>query len=140
MLSPSYGMYRVSAAAHGAAVAVAPLRADFTLDRDALTAVLEGTDLVFLCSPNNPTGTVIERDAIERLLAEFSGLVAIDEAYGEFAEAEGVLRRSSWSAAASRTWSCCGPSARRLPRRASAWVTRCATGGDRRSVADEAPI
>ncbi len=90
VLSPSYGMYRVSAAAHGAAVAVAPLRADFTLDRDALTAVLEGTDLVFLCSPNNPTGTVIERDAIERLLAEFSGLVAIDEAYGEFAEAEGV--------------------------------------------------
>lgn len=89
-LSPSYGMYRVSAASNGVEVAVAPLGERFALDPAALKSAIEGADLVFLCSPNNPTGTITEQTEIERLLAEFSGVVAVDEAYGEFADAEGV--------------------------------------------------
>ncbi|MEN6459344.1 MAG: histidinol-phosphate transaminase [Thermoguttaceae bacterium] len=89
-LAPSYGMYRVSAASNGAAMSVARLTADFKLDGDALVAALDDADLVFLCSPNNPTGQVIEPGVVERLAARFPGVVAVDEAYGEFADAEGV--------------------------------------------------
>ena len=68
----------------------ARLRDDFSLDFDALMAVLDRADLLFLCSPNNPTGGVLDRSLIERVTAGFSGLVVVDEAYGEFAEAEGI--------------------------------------------------
>ena len=75
-LSPSYGMYRVSAEAAGARVrrraACGPTSA---LTKSALTAALDDADLLFLCSPNNPTGTVLEPDLIERLAASFSGLI-----------------------------------------------------------------
>jgi histidinol-phosphate aminotransferase len=89
-LSPSYGMYRVSAETNGAPLAVAPLAADFAIDQSALDAALAEADVLFLCSPNNPTGAVVERPLIERLVAGFGGLIVVDEAYGEFADAEGV--------------------------------------------------
>ncbi|MEN6451969.1 MAG: histidinol-phosphate transaminase [Thermoguttaceae bacterium] len=110
-LVPSYGMYRVTAASNAAPVTTVPLRADFSLDDDALLAALDGADLVFLCSPNNPTGAVIELDRIERLLARFPGVVAVDEAYGEFAQAEGVpsavelVRRGAANLVVLRTFS-----------------------------------
>ena len=73
--------------------------ADFSVDEDALDAALAEADLLFLCSPNNPTGTILDQSLIQRLATRFQGLIAIDEAYGEFAATEGLARRSNWCGA-----------------------------------------
>jgi histidinol-phosphate aminotransferase len=110
-LSPSYGMYRVSAEAAGAGFVSVPLRADFSVAEDALVAALSDADLLFLCSPNNPTGTVFEPELIGRLAAVFSGLICVDEAYGEFADAQrvrssiGQVRRGAENLIVLRTFS-----------------------------------
>jgi histidinol-phosphate aminotransferase len=85
---PSYGMYKVSADINGVSYLSIDLDENLQLDEEQLLKI-DGADLLFLCNPNNPTGTFIERDTIEKILKSFSGLVVIDEAYGEFAENEG---------------------------------------------------
>ncbi|HEY0198484.1 MAG TPA: histidinol-phosphate transaminase [Rhodanobacter sp.] len=90
---PTFGMYSVCARIQGAAVIEVPLAADFTLDVDALmAAVTPAVKLVFVCTPNNPTGQAVPRTDIERLLCELAGraLLVVDEAYAEFAEAGSV--------------------------------------------------
>ena len=83
---PTFGMYRPLFTLHGATVADVPLDAAFQLDVDAiLAAVGPRTKLVVICSPNNPTGNALEPVAIERICREAPCLVAIDEAYAEFA-------------------------------------------------------
>lgn len=83
---PTFGMYRPLFTLHGATVTDVPLDAYFQLDVEAiLAAVGERTKLVVICSPNNPTGNVLHPDAIERICREADCLVAIDEAYAEFA-------------------------------------------------------
>lgn len=85
---PTFGMYRVAAAIQGAGVVEAPLDTDFGLDADAVLAAWRpGVKIVFLCSPNNPTGNRLGQDAIERVLAKLgvAALVVLDEAYVEFA-------------------------------------------------------
>ena len=116
---PTFGMYAVCARVQGATVEELPLDADFGLDVDAVIAGLSGAvKLVFVCSPNNPTGGLVPLAAIERLaqaLAE-RALVVVDEAYLEFADAPsaamlldrypnlGVLRTLSkaWALAGAR--------------------------------------
>ncbi len=88
---PTFGMYAVSARIQGAQVHAAPLRleAGFALDE---AAVLErcdaSTKVVFLCSPNNPTGNRLDTTAIRRIAGALAGraLVVVDEAYIEFAD------------------------------------------------------
>jgi histidinol-phosphate aminotransferase len=85
---PTFGMYAVSARIQGAGVIEVPLTRDFELDVDALlAAVTPQTKLVFLCSPNNPTGGVVPYEVVARIVAALSGraLVVVDEAYAEFA-------------------------------------------------------
>jgi histidinol-phosphate aminotransferase len=85
---PTFGMYAVSARIQNAAVIEAPLTNEFDLDADALlAAVTPATKLVFLCSPNNPTGGIVPLTAIARIAAALAGraLVVVDEAYIEFA-------------------------------------------------------
>jgi histidinol-phosphate aminotransferase len=82
-------MYAVAARIQGAAVREVPLRAahGFALDADAVLAACDAnTRVLFLCSPNNPTGNAMDPAAIEKLLKALSGrvLVAVDEAYIEF--------------------------------------------------------
>lgn len=89
-LFPSYGMYRVAAESNGKLFSVVSLRSDFSVDEDVLFIALEGADLLFLCSPNNPTGTILPVPLLERVLDGFSGLVVVDEAYGEFADSAGI--------------------------------------------------
>lgn len=89
-VTPSYGMYRIAAETNGVDFSTARLRADFSVDEAALRNVLDRADLLFLCTPNNPTGTFIELETIERLAADFPGIVVIDEAYGEFADAAAI--------------------------------------------------
>lgn len=94
---PTYGMYPVSARIQGAEVVEAPLRAadGFALDADAvLERCAPGVKLVFLCSPNNPTGNLLDEAAIRRVARELTGraLVVIDEAYVEFAGRPSLAR------------------------------------------------
>lgn len=86
---PTFGMYKVSARIQGAGVVEIPLLKDrgFALDIDGvLAAWREGVKLVFICSPNNPTGNLVERAGIARLCRELSdrAIVVVDEAYVEF--------------------------------------------------------
>ncbi|HEY8452895.1 MAG: histidinol-phosphate transaminase [Micromonosporaceae bacterium] len=84
---PSYSMQPLLAAATGTAWVAAHRADDFTLDAErAAAAVREHRpDLVFLCSPNNPTGTALDLSVVEAVLSATSGLVVVDEAYAEFA-------------------------------------------------------
>lgn len=82
---PTYGMYEVCAHINNVAVKTAPLTPDFQLDFDALQEVVDAaTKLIFLCSPNNPTGNSLNRSDIELVLNNFDGLVVLDEAYINF--------------------------------------------------------
>lgn len=86
---PTFGMYAVSARIQNAGVIEVPLADDFTLDVDAvLAAVTSAVKLVFVCTPNNPTGQTVSRGQIERLAQALTGraLLVVDEAYVEFAD------------------------------------------------------
>ncbi|MGZ5286558.1 MAG: histidinol-phosphate transaminase, partial [Flavisolibacter sp.] len=79
---PTYGMYEVCAGINNVAVKEVPLTTVFQLDMDALEAAInEKTKMIFICSPNNPTGNSILREDIELILNNFDGLVILDEAY-----------------------------------------------------------
>ena len=79
---PTYGMYEVSANINDVEVRKIKLTADYQLNMEAIAeAIDEHTKIIFICSPNNPTGNSINRDDIETILANFNGLVVIDEAY-----------------------------------------------------------
>jgi histidinol-phosphate aminotransferase len=84
---PSFVMYELSARFDGCRFVGVPLAADFALERDALLAALEAhrPAVVFIAYPNNPTGNLFDRAAIEAVLAAAPGLVVIDEAYAPFA-------------------------------------------------------
>jgi len=85
---PTFGMYAVSAGIQGAAVVEVPLAGDFSLDADAvIAAASRNVRIVFLCSPNNPTGNLVPLATIDRISAALEGrsLVVVDEAYIEFA-------------------------------------------------------
>lgn len=82
VLPPTYGMYEVSARINDVEVRKVPLLPGFQPDLDGIAGqVDEQTKLIFICSPNNPTGNSFRRDAIETVLNNFDGLVVIDEAY-----------------------------------------------------------
>lgn len=88
---PTFGMYKVSSRIQGAGLVEVPLIKEqgFTLDAEAITqAWRPGVKLVFLCTPNNPTGNLMDRRAIETLCQALSerAIVVVDEAYIEFAE------------------------------------------------------
>jgi histidinol-phosphate aminotransferase len=85
IVPPTYGMYEVSANINNVKVKKVPLTPDFQLDLPALEeAVDDFTKMIFLCSPNNPTGNSLERGAVEALLNNYFGLVVMDEAYINF--------------------------------------------------------
>ncbi|MEX2160003.1 MAG: histidinol-phosphate transaminase [Dehalococcoidia bacterium] len=81
---PTFGMYSFSAAVCGGTLAQAPRRDDFTLDIDAVRALAPGAKVIFVASPNNPTGNPLARNELDALL-DTELLVVVDEAYVEFA-------------------------------------------------------
>lgn len=88
---PTFGMYAVAARIQGAAVIEAPLTEGFALDAPTLLArVTPATKLVFVCSPNNPTGNLVDAGTIESLAVALAdrALLIVDEAYVEFSGAE----------------------------------------------------
>jgi histidinol-phosphate aminotransferase len=85
ILPPTYGMYAVQANIHGAAIRPAPLKPDFSPDADVVRkATDEHSKILFLCSPNNPTGQCLPEGFILEMLDFFPGLVVVDEAYADF--------------------------------------------------------
>jgi histidinol-phosphate aminotransferase len=90
---PTYGMYEVSANINDVAIRKAPLLEDFQLDLVHIeTLVDEHTKLIWLCSPNNPTGNSLRREDIEMVLNNFGGIVVIDEAYINFARQKSFIQ------------------------------------------------
>ena len=88
---PTYGMYEVSANINNVKLNRVPLTEQFQLDLEALEQTIKpSTKIIWICSPNNPTGNSIDREAIEMILNNFDGLVVIDEAYINFS------RQKSW--------------------------------------------
>ena len=82
---PTYDMYQVSANINDVEVRKVNLTHEYQLNLEGIAeAIDEHTKLIFICSPNNPTGNSINRDDIETLLANFNGLIVIDEAYINF--------------------------------------------------------
>lgn len=86
ILPPTYGMYAVSADINDVVVKKVYLNEDFSPNVEAiLNAIDKETRIIFICSPNNPTGSIIPQDVIEKIAASFDGLVVVDEAYIDFA-------------------------------------------------------
>lgn len=97
---PTYGMYKVSAAINNVKVDEVLLTPDFQIQVDkTLAAVTENTKLIFLCSPNNPTGNSLNPKDILSIVDGFDGIVVLDEAYIDFAEqpsfAKKILERNN---------------------------------------------
>lgn len=89
---PTYGMYRVAADIAGVEVKEISLKADFQLSvDDVLSQINKYSKLLFLCSPNNPTGNLLKRDDTVEIIHHFPGIVVLDEAYIDFADVESFL-------------------------------------------------
>jgi len=91
-LPPTYGMYRVSADLNQIKVVPVPLKDNFQIDLpQVMVAIKPGSKMIFICSPNNPSGNLVEKDAIEAILKRAPGLVIVDEAYIDFAPDQSVI-------------------------------------------------
>lgn len=93
-IAPTYGMYSVAAAINNVNVKEVPLTADtYELDIEAmLRAVDEHTRLMWVCSPNNPTGNAFPLNQLEQLATQFDGVLVVDEAYIDFSDKGSMLR------------------------------------------------
>ena len=90
---PTYGMYEVSANINDVAVKKVPLLPNFELDLSGIEDAIDGqTKLIWICSPNNPTGNSLKRLDIETLLNNFKGLVIVDEAYINFSKQKSFVQ------------------------------------------------
>ena len=86
-MPPTYGMYQVLAQINDINCIEVPLNEDFSMNApNVVAAITPQTKMVFVCSPNNPTGQLIEPKAVEFLLDSFVGIVVVDEAYIDFAQ------------------------------------------------------
>lgn len=93
--SPSYGMYDVSSAINDVELIKLSLNDRFQINRESVEPYLNDptVKLIFVCSPNNPTGNCFEEADIRFLLERFSGIVIVDEAYADFSEEESWVDR-----------------------------------------------
>jgi histidinol-phosphate aminotransferase len=89
-LPPTYGMYKVSAAINAVELIEVPLTPAFQIDYKELKEKWNGSSkMLFLCTPNNPTGNLLAKDSVIQILKTFPGIVVVDEAYIDFSEEEG---------------------------------------------------
>lgn len=94
ILPPTYGMYKVLADINAIDVIEVQLTADFQpKTQTILLAANQKSKLLFLCSPNNPTGNSFSKVQVEKILRQFKGIVVLDEAYIDFSEQESWLKR-----------------------------------------------
>jgi histidinol-phosphate aminotransferase len=92
VLPPTYGMYAVLAKLNNVSVKEVPLNKNFEIEIDSvIEAVNPKTKIIFVCSPNNPSGNAIPFNQIKELLKSFSGIIVIDEAYIDFSQEKSAL-------------------------------------------------
>ncbi len=90
---PTYGMYKVQAAINETPIDEILLTPDFQLQTDKiLAAITPDTKLIFICSPNNPSGNLMQKADIVKIIENFNGIVVVDEAYIDFAETESFTK------------------------------------------------
>ena len=91
--SPTYGMYKVSAAINNIELLDCPLTADFQIDLESALKTIDSEQpkLIFTCSPNNPTGNLIDKAIIKSIARATKGLVIVDEAYIDFVDSESCI-------------------------------------------------
>ena len=149
MFEPTYALHGHIARITGTEVVVGERRADFSIDVDAARALVaeQQPTIVFVCSPNNPTGTVEDAGTVTALLEATDGLVVVDEAYGEFAPQQRARARrattgGSWWCARIRRcgrWRRSGSASRSRHRGSSSnwsrWSFRTTSRSRRRSRA-----
>jgi histidinol-phosphate aminotransferase len=91
---PTYGMYRVCANINAVAIQNVLLTRDYQLDTEGILKTVDAsTKIIFLCSPNNPTGNLLKVEDIFKVLDHFSGLVVVDEAYIDFAGDVSLIKK-----------------------------------------------
>lgn len=91
-IAPSYGMYHVAADINDVKVIEVPLEPDFGLDASKILAAADAnTKIVMLCSPNNPSGNLLDPEEVRKVITGFDGIVVVDQAYIDFAEDAGFL-------------------------------------------------
>ncbi|WP_205500702.1 histidinol-phosphate transaminase [Rufibacter psychrotolerans] len=94
LLPPTYGMYEVSANIHNIGIQRVPLNERFQPVFEKIAEKqTERTKILFLCSPNNPTGNILELATVEKLIRSFNGLVVVDEAYIDFTNSPSWITR-----------------------------------------------
>ena len=93
--TPTYGMYEVSAAINDVEMINLKLNSSFQIEQNSLAPYLKdsGLKLIFICSPNNPTGNLINETAVQFILKNFKGIVIIDEAYIDFTYQDSWMNR-----------------------------------------------
>lgn len=91
-IAPSYGMYQVSAKLNQIPLKEITLNDDFTLDTAKVLNESKGAKLLFICSPNNPSGNAFELSVIEEIAQKFEGILVVDEAYVDFSDKGSVVR------------------------------------------------
>lgn len=95
-INPTYGMYQVAADISAVELRKVSLTEEYELDTETLLAACdEDTKLIFLCSPNNPTGNSLSKDAMLSVATKFKGLLVVDEAYIDFAPGKTLLNELS---------------------------------------------
>lgn len=91
-IDPTYGMYQVAADINNVEYRKVSLNDDFTLNANrVLAAVNLNTKIIFLCSPNNPTGNLLNKEEMLKIVTGFDGIVIIDEAYIDFSDEKSWL-------------------------------------------------
>ena len=91
-LPPTYGMYDVIAKTNGVENIEIPLKSDFSIDTDKILGLkTSNIKILFLCSPNNPTGNSFEINVLDNLIKKFNGIVVIDEAYIDFSSQKSLI-------------------------------------------------
>ena len=94
VLPPTYGMYEVSAGIADVGVQKISLLPGFDLDVDQiLSKSSDQTKLLFICNPNNPTGTAMDLQSVKRILHDFGGVVVVDEAYIDFSSRPSLINQ-----------------------------------------------
>ncbi len=89
---PTYGMYQVSADLNHVLVKNVPLNENFELQKEEILQNIDAnTKLIFLCSPNNPSGNLLHKESIIEIITRFNGIVVLDEAYIDFTPNESLL-------------------------------------------------
>lgn len=97
IFTPTYGMYSVSAAVNDVEIINVPLDENFDIDIPAVAPLLEDEriKLIFICSPNNPTGNCMDPERIEFIIRNFRGIVVLDEAYADFSGKPSFIEKTA---------------------------------------------